>query len=179
MHYEVEQKFRRDLDDNLVARLEALGAERGATLQQVDVYYAHPSRDFAQTDEALRIRRVDGQNVVTYKGPKIDSTTKTRQEIELAVADGDQCDQLLQAVGFRPVAEIAKVRQIYCLTCDEFAVEVALDEIEGVGSFVELEIVVDDESQLDAARRRLADLANRLQLSNIERRSYLELCMGR
>ena len=39
------------------SRLEELGGEYQAELRQVDSYFAHPARDFAVTDEALRIRR--------------------------------------------------------------------------------------------------------------------------
>ena len=55
MRYEVEQKHR--VED--VAALKAKLAEREVTLgpavEQSDEYFAHPSRDFARTDEALRI----------------------------------------------------------------------------------------------------------------------------
>ena len=60
--YEVEQKFvvadLQQVIDQLTARdIEVSDAER-----QLDTYYAHPSRDFASTDEALRIRREEFAN---------------------------------------------------------------------------------------------------------------------
>ena len=54
----------------------------GEPAEQVDTYFSHPARDFAATDEALRIRSIDQENFVTYKGPKLDATTKTRREID-------------------------------------------------------------------------------------------------
>src|SRR3954470_19109093 len=89
MKYEVEQKYRYSADLNLEQRLDELGARWESVNQQSDVYYAHPVRNFAETDEALRIRRVGEKNFVTYKGPKIDKTTKTRMELELPLAPGD------------------------------------------------------------------------------------------
>ena len=69
-----------------------------------DRYFAHPSRDFARTDEALRLRRIGEFNFITYKGPKLDATTKTRREIEIGLADGQQAAtdaaELLAAIGF-------------------------------------------------------------------------------
>ena len=66
-------------------------------------------RDFAQTDEALRIRQVSGANQITYKGPKIDEATKTRREIEIPLAPGTDLvtkyQELLEAIGFRWAAE--------------------------------------------------------------------------
>ena len=81
MHIEVEQKFRAAHSPELLARLQRLGATIEEPIEQIDQYFAHPVRDFAQTDEALRIRRVGDLNFVTYKGPKLDSTTKTRREL--------------------------------------------------------------------------------------------------
>ena len=40
----------------VLAKLIALGAESRLVVRQVDTYYAHPVRDFATTDEALRMR---------------------------------------------------------------------------------------------------------------------------
>ena len=73
-----------------------------------------PDRDFAQTDEALRIRRVGSFNFLTYKGPKQDRQTKTRTEIEVALAPGPEAaeamSQLVTRLGYRPVAVVAKTR---------------------------------------------------------------------
>ena len=56
-------------------------------------------------------------------------------------------------------------------------VEVALDVVTGLGEFVELELVT-DEDDLAAAGQAINDLAAELALSEPERRSYLELLMG-
>lgn len=186
MQLEVEQKFRVGDLPRLVQRLVAVGrkSDRDFDVQppvaQVDRYYAHPSRDFAQTDEALRIRRVGQENFVTYKGPKLDATTKTRREIELPIPPGDAGDrqfgELLLALGFRVVAEVCKKRQHAVVHWEGRAVEIALDEVQGVGQFVELEIVTGEED-LPAARACVQSLAAELQLTNAERRSYLEMLL--
>jgi len=104
MKYEVEQKFPvADLAD-VQARLTDLGAAISSPHEEWDLYFVHPVRDFAQTDEALRIRRKKDFYAITYKGPKIDQTTKTRREIELPLGDSEQAArqwvELLIALGF-------------------------------------------------------------------------------
>lgn len=54
--YEVEVKVRAD-HDAVRDRLEARGAEHLGTVEQVDTYYDAPHREFAETDEAVRLRR--------------------------------------------------------------------------------------------------------------------------
>ena len=181
MTYEVENKYPVDDLAAMTARLQQLGAEFGETVEQADLYFAHPARDFAQTDEALRIRRVGNSNFVTYKGPKIDTATKTRKELELPLVDGPdsfrQHAQLLEALGFRQVAEVVKRRQHGTCPFDQAAVTLALDDVAQVGTFLELEIVVEAD-QLEAARDTLIRLAQQLGLSAPERRSYLELLLA-
>jgi len=177
MNYEVEQKFRVD-HSRVMQQLETLGVTWGAERVERDTYYAHPARDFATTDEALRIRRVGASCCMTYKGPKIDTTTKTRHELELPIA-ADQADawaELLAALGFRPAGEVRKRRRKAKLPWQAYEVEVSLDEVEGLGTYVELEIVADART-LDAARDSLASLAAQLGLTDSERRSYLELVL--
>ncbi len=188
MSIEVELKYPLSDPNTILTRIAALGAVAEQTVTQVDTYYAHPERDFATTDEALRIRRVGKANFITYKGPKLaatalDATTKTRREIELPLAAGErsatQWDELLEALSFRRVAEVSKVRQIFRLQRDGQAIELAVDQVQQVGDFLELEVVVGDVNEIAPAQKQIATLASELQLADAERRSYLEMLLGR
>jgi adenylate cyclase class 2 len=180
MHWEVEQKFRVSNVQAIRASLEQVGVQWHEPIHQVDHYFNHPARDFGRTDEALRLRQVGEQNFITYKGPKIDSTTKTRRELELPLPGGTnvsgQFSELLKALGFISVATVRKTRQPGSLSWSGHEVEVALDDVQDLGGFVELELLADDGS-LDAAKAALAALSQRLNLGPSERRSYLELIL--
>jgi adenylate cyclase, class 2 len=182
MRYEVEQKFPIGDLGEIERHLITLGAVIEPPVVQVDLYFAHPARDFAQTDEALRIRRVGDESFITYKGAKIDQATKTRSEIELPLSTGEQSvtdwSELLEALGFRPVANVRKSRWSARLQWQGREVEVALDEVDGLGKFVELEIH-SDEAEVQTAMACLASLAAELGLGQGERRSYLELLLGK
>ncbi|MFN9374757.1 MAG: class IV adenylate cyclase [Planctomycetaceae bacterium] len=178
---EVELKFRCEDTGRLEADLSRLGARRADQVRQVDQYFNHPQRDFAQTDEAVRIRDTNGQTSLTYKGPLVDRESKTRREIELDLA-GDQAreklGEWLLAVGFRPVLQVEKTRQAWTLSRGGRDVEVAIDFVTGLGQFVELEIVA-AEADLSPARKLLQDLAAELELTQSERRGYLTMLLGR
>ena len=182
MVYEVEQKFRVSDRAALVVRLERAGVVWRPEIEQCDLYFAHPQRDFASTDEALRIRRIGQENRITYKGPKIDAQTKTRRELELPLVAGPdmahQYQELLVALGFRTVAEVSKRRRPGTWRHGGHTFEVALDDVDGVGVYVELELSAAVE-QLDAARSALLHAATTLELLEVERRSYLELLLAR
>lgn len=164
----------------LERRLAECGAVPGKTLDEADHYLNAPDRDFARTDEALRIRRIGPANFVTYKGPKRDAQTKTRTEVEVPLGEGDAVaadfERLLTHLGYRAVAMVRKRRRAYHLQRGRFALEATLDVVEGVGTYAEIEIVA-PEADLDAARSVLLETAKELGLGASERRSYLELLL--
>lgn len=177
--YEVELKIRAD-HDAVRDRLAALDADHVGAVTQVDTYYDAPHRDFAETDEALRIRIEEGEGEgesstrVTYKGPLVEDESKTRREVETGVEDGDRLDDILDALGFAPAAVVEKERDRYAL--DGYTV--TLDAVTEVGDFVEIEREA-SESELEAVREgavsRLRDLG--LDPDDQTRTSYLGLLL--
>jgi adenylate cyclase, class 2 len=181
MQYEVEQKFPVSDMRILEERLTALGATIEETHVEIDLYFAHPLRDFHKTDEALRIRRDGQRNFITYKGPKIDATTKTRREIDLPLPDGDESAKtwsgLLEVLGFKPIAKVFKQRRKARILWEGQAIECSLDEVQGLGYFCELELIT-NLADIEPAKACIAALADKLDLKQSERRSYLELLLS-
>jgi len=174
--YEVEVKVRTG-HDGLRERLDELGAEFFGTVEQADTYYDAPHKNFAETDEALRVRReaVDDEESaqMTYKGPKVDADSKTREEIETGIESGDAAAAIFESVGFEPAATVHKERSRYHL--DGYTI--TLDTVEGVGSFVEVETEADD---IDDAREGATAIVRDLGLDPDEqiRTSYLGFLLG-
>ena len=181
MQFEVERKFWLTNPADTESKIAALDVTIGESVEQIDRYFSHPARDFGKTDEALRTRRVGSRNFLTYKGARIDSTTKTRRELELALPEGsewsDNFETLLGLVGFEPVMTVRKTRRKAMCQWEGYEVEICLDEIDQLGSFIELEITSDLEG-LEQTKAALASLAKHLELTRSEKRSYLELLMN-
>ena len=178
---EVEVKYLNADPAAVLARLLALGAVKAEERTDRDHYFNAPDRDFAKTDEAFRLRRIGSENRLTYKGPKREAATKTRTEIEVKLADGDataaDTERMILALGYRSVAEVRKSRTVFHLERSGFAVEACVDEVEGVGSFMELEIAA-EEAQFEEAKAVVLQLAKELGLVQQERRSYLEMLLA-
>lgn len=201
--YEVEQKYPVADVKAIEDRLGRLGASWHGTAEQVDRYFNHPSRDFAVTDEALRLRSTAAGVAITWKGPRLDATAKTRREIELPLALAavpaaaqalaavpaaaeapsavpamlDHWTELLEALGFRRVREVAKRRRLATVAWEGAAIEVALDHVADLGDFMELELQA-DASGIAPAAARIESLARELGCSNAEPRSYLEMLLS-
>jgi adenylate cyclase class 2 len=174
---EVEAKARAEDLNAVETTLVAMGAVLDAHKLERDEYFAHPARDFAATDEALRLRVTSAEDgggwsraELTYKGAKVDQSTKTRPEenIDIQVDQVEGVRWVLEQLGFTPVARLVKHRR-------EFVVEgltVCLDDVEGVGRFVEVEVLSSD---VEVARGRVLALFHRLGLKPDVRASYLEM----
>ena len=176
--YEVEIKLRAD-HDRLRERLDALGATQTASVQQIDTYYDAPHRSFADTDEALRIRRettTEGEETtkLTYKGPLIEVESKTREEHETRVGDDDAAAGVLDGLGFEPAATVDKERAYH----EVEGYTVVLDNVAELGTFVEIEQEA-PEDEIDAVREGAVEILDRLGLDADEqiRTSYLGLLL--
>ncbi len=168
---EIEIKARVQSLEAVEAELREKGARYLGEEEQVDAYFNHPCRDFAQTDEALRLRRAGGRVMLTYKGRKLDAVTKTREEVSLAVESYEAARQILAKLGFVEVAKVRKLRRRYSL--GEYLVE--LDFVADLGSFVEVEKKGETYSP-EELLEFLASLG--IGRDAVERRSYLELLLG-
>ncbi len=100
---------------------------------QEDAYFNHPWRDFAKTDEALRIRKIGNETFLTYKGKRLDAETKTREEIEIKC--GEEISEILTLLGFKVVANVKKSRTEYLFE----NLHICVDDVEQLGNFVEIE----------------------------------------
>jgi adenylate cyclase class 2 len=136
--FEVEAKVQVRDFVALRAALAQLGAQHLGAAIESDVFFAHPQRDFRETDEALRLREVDGVLELTYKGPNRSATLKSRLEHNMPV--GEDPTPLLAALGFVRAAELSKQRESWKLG----QLTVTLDELE-FGKFVEVEALGEDE----------------------------------
>lgn len=170
---EVEVKAKADLS-KVRSILERIGAEKIRVEEQSDTYFAAPHRDFAITDEALRIRNLDGRAVLTYKGPKLDSISKTRKEFETLV-DEENTTEILHALGFSEAGSVRKMREVFRAG----NITVCLDSVEGLGEFLEVEIVATDDCELGPIRMQLFEFLKQFGVKEEDsiRTSYLEMVL--
>lgn len=184
---EVEQKFSLEDRADFNAQLQRSGAVADPIEHHADTYYRHPCRDFVETGEAFRVRKINDVASVTYKGPKLrsnDRTMKARKEIEWCLApgdtDGSQIEDLLIALGFTAVATVHKQRETFhwSESSESHAqFSATIDDVREVGLFAEIELLIPDDSGVEKASAQIAELAKQLGLVQPVRASYLEMLL--
>ena len=165
---EVEIKYR--LPDaagheRLRQRLAALGARPAPIRHEENVLFDSEGGGLGQRQAILRIRRINGGagGTLTYKGaPTQTNGVKSREEIEVIVADAAAMQALLAALGYKPMNSYRKRRESWHLD----NVEVSLDTM-FIGYFCEIE----------GPQAEILALGQRLGLSDeqIELAGYAEL----
>ncbi len=155
--------------------IKALGAVFLKEENHIDIYFNSPLRDFKKTDEALRIRVKEEGARLTYKGPKLDSKTKSRKELTVKIDSAERMAEVLTSLGFVPSAKVRKCRTKYALGDVTFA----LDDVQGLGLFLEVEVDASDDSDWEDQRKKVISLLTQLGIGESIRKSYLELLMER
>jgi adenylate cyclase class 2 len=168
---EIELKVRVDALGPVRQRLQQLNAEFSGRVHEHDIYYNGSHRNFATTDEALRVRYAGGKAVVTYKGAKLKNLgLKAREELNTEVESGEVFGEILARLGFLKTAEVNKWREHYRYG----NASIALDEVEHLGTFVEIEVIADTKTK--AAQKRIETIKKELGITGEAiLASYLEL----
>jgi len=169
---EVEVKARIDSFEEMEKRLKDLGAVKTKDEFQEDIYFASPIVDFAETDEALRIRTTNNDTFITYKGPKLNEKAKTRKEVEMTIESAAKASDIFTEIGFTPARTVRKSRQYY--RYENF--EISLDDVEGLPPYMEIEIALSDSEDYTEAQSKIFQLFEKLKITDgFERTSYMEL----
>jgi adenylate cyclase, class 2 len=178
---EAECKFRVDNFDQTRQGLASMGARFVGREEHRDTYLRHPSRDFRATDEALRIREVNGEPYITYKGPRRTGPIKIRPEMELPLMPNTVDDwlQIWNHLGFTLALTVHKTRDVFELEFNARKVVVTLDHVESLGDFVEIERILLNDSEVESAERDIQSIATQLGLNVVEKRSYLGMLLAK
>ena len=158
----------------------SMGFRKAARFRQRDTYFDNEAGEIRGGGKALRIRETEDlmKGVVTaelnFKGPRMDQVSMTRQELETEVGQAETGRRILAALGFSPVLpEVVKERTEYCRE----EITAALDRVEGLGDFLELEILADEETENGKVLQKLEELLGELgyQMGDTVTRSYLSM----
>ena len=170
---EVEWKFSSPGNEKVEKALAKLGAKKIADGTIEDTYFSHPGRDFGKTDEALRLRKRDDGAELNYKGPRMKmESLKAREEINLKIDNSLAAQRIIERLGFKEVCSIRKRRSSYIY--DKMRVD--LDDIEGLGEYVELEILTESPER---SAQLFETTVKELSLERMEPRTYFEMILDK
>lgn len=141
MPEELESKVKVGDHDAVRARLKSAGAEYLGRVLETNRIFDDKAGSLLASGCGLRVREchvldgIDRPATLTYKGPVRDGVFKRRTEIEVAIDDAGAMTEILAGLEFSPRIVFEKRRESWRLK----GCEVELDEVPGLGLFVEVE----------------------------------------
>lgn len=164
---EVEVKARIRDRATFLAALEGAGITLGPPTRQEDRIYAEPDVVVFPAVHAgknfLRIR-IQGERIIfTLKSPVTGHQDKIEYEVD--VTDADEMDRLIRQLHFYEYVRVGKTRQI----AHAGGYELCLDEIDGVGTFVEVEKLVAEDADSLAIQEELFQFLETLGINRADR----------
>ena len=113
---------------------------------QIDEYFSPAHRNFIEVrpvKEWLRLRDSDGKYSITYKNWHDNESDKSHycDEYETKIGDLTQLKKILDALNFKSVVRVDKLRKTWI----HKDYEIATDSVWGLGDFVEIEYIGKDE----------------------------------
>lgn len=154
MPIEAELKARvRDIA-HVRARLDRLDTEEVSTYR--DTYYDRPSRELTRQGRELRVRVVESargtRTLLTYKSSAVDAASGSKPEHETTAGSASVLDAILGGLGFVHLVSFEKHCSNYTFTAEGRAIQATLVNVpELEETFIEIETLVDDASEVDAA----------------------------
>lgn len=144
-------------------------ATHKATTNQIDSYYTPAHRNFlepAHPKEWLSIRKRGEKTTLNYKNFYFDDSGKPTHcdEWETVIDNPDMLTHLFTALGFTLLVTVEKTRELFALKNE---LEVCLDQVTGLGHFIEIEACADFGS-VEQARERLLLFAQELGLDPLK-----------
>jgi len=171
---EVEVKAKVDNLDEIKERLESMGALFGKEIEQNDTFFK--PADFNKKpqgpgDWILRIRKQGEKKFLTLKA--LTEVTGAWKEHETLIQNGEEAINITNAMGLVNVFNLSKKRIIG--NVDGF--ELCIDNVKELGTFLEVAIETENESDIESIREKIVDFIKRLGIdeNNIERRGYGEI----
>ena len=159
---EIEVKYRVEDLEVLIVALKSRGIELSEPVFQDDQAYAPAGWHFGDSKLGvafLRLRTVAGRHYFTLKQPA--DNAQACLEYETQVADRQAMHEAAIHMGYRPTVRIAKTRRVAnvedCSLC--------VDDVEGVGAFLELERMAPDEADSRTVQADLIAFVSSLDIA--------------
>ena len=149
---ELEASFHLNENYNdILEKIKKEGFEFSKDIVEEDTYFTDKNMTFIQDRICLRTRKTNEDFLeLTYK-PKTDNSTEKygKKEVNLNINPKDYSDTkfILEELGYIEYVSFKKHRKIYKKIINNFEYNIMIDEIEGIGDFIELEILANNEEE--------------------------------
>ena len=163
---EIEVKSWVEKPEPFLAALKTAGIVLGDPVTQDDVIYVTGDWEFTRfmnDRNIIRIRQQNGTTIFTLKRPGVNELDTAIEE-EVTVSDAKTLDRMLKLLEYRPILEVHKTRA----KAQHQGMEICLDQVEGIGTFIEVERLV-EQGDAEAIQEELFQFLESLDITRENR----------
>lgn len=167
MRKEIEVKVKVDNLEKIAEELKARGCVLSDPIEQRDIIFVDSDygefEKFHPKKNLLRIRSTKGKFIFTIKQPQSNELDSIERETE--IINPEEMEQALLLMGYHERVRVNKIRR----TAKYENWEICLDEVEGIGSFVEVEELTDDTANPDEIQGKILEFLKGLGAKEADR----------
>lgn len=175
MSNRIELEASYHLNDDYSEILDKIKKEDFKLISEVteeDTYYTDKDLIFVNNRICLRTRKINEDYLeLTYK-PKSDDLTEKygKKEVNIKIDAKDYSDikYVLTELGYLEYVSFKKHRKTYSKEINNVEYNIMIDKIDGVGNFIELEILVDTEEEQKKLHDELDNFVERMGCSKLK-----------
>ena len=170
--------------ETVIKRLKQEGFQETEVCREEDTYFNSLYYDMKEKDKALRIRRSRNMQTgeewaqLNCKGAKLDQISMARKELETEIREPEIIEGILKELGFEPLSiQVIKTRR----TLSNGEITAAADRVEGLGEFLELEIIAERENQREECLEKISRVLRAIgyKMEQTVRTTYLSMLFGK
>lgn len=142
---EIELKFKVEDMNDLLDKLRNLGCEISKILSQNDTIYVSDLNQVESVEGSIWLRVRKENEKVELNLKKQSAKIQESTEIEFEVSSYEKANQLLETLGYQKWVVVNKKRRY----SKYLNYNLCIDEVERLGTFLEIELLVDEEDKKD------------------------------
>lgn len=158
--------------DDILEKIKQENFKFSKDIVEEDTYFTDKNMVFIKDRICLRTRKINEDFLeLTYK-PKTDNNTEKygKKEVNLKLDPKDYLDTkyIIEELGYIEYVSFKKHRKVYSKIINNFEYNIMIDNIEGVGNFIELEILANNEDEKQLLHDELDMFIEKIGCNNLK-----------
>lgn len=158
--------------DNILKQIQNEGFKLAENSIEEDTYFTDKDLEFVKNRICLRTRKTNEDFLeLTYKPKSNDETEKYgKREVNLKLDPKDYEDTkyVIKQLGYIEYVSFKKYRNVYSRRDSELEYNIMIDQIGGIGNFIELEILADANYDKEKLRLKLDEFIQKMNCNKLK-----------
>ena len=159
-------------DTNILNKIKEENFILSEEVIEEDTYFTDKELEFVKNRICLGTRKINEDYLeLTYKPRTSDETEKYgKKEVNLKidVKDYEDTKYMLKELGYIEYVSFKKNRKVYSKLIENFEYNIMIDSIQGVGNFIELEILANNEEEKERLHDELDRFVEKMECQNLK-----------